>query len=113
MIEPITISEAKVAPLDKGKSSEVENPPRGGKEVQKQPKPLETSQLSELVADLKKAMLRDVDLQFAVHEDTGRVVVTVIEESTGQVIREIPPKEILNIAARFEKMIGVIFDKKG
>ena len=58
-------------------------------------------------------MIRDVVLQFAVHEGTGRVVVTVIEQSTGQVIRAIPPSEVLKFATSFEKTVGLIFDQKG
>ena len=113
MIEAITISENRVATPSKASFSEVREAPRGVKEVEKQPETAESSQLSELIAEIKHEMIRDVGLQFNVHEDTGRVVVTVIEESTGQVIREIPPSEVLKLAASFEKTVGIIFDQKG
>ncbi|UCH01215.1 MAG: flagellar protein FlaG, partial [Deltaproteobacteria bacterium] len=37
----------------------------------------------------------------------------VMEGSTGEVIREIPPVEILNLAAKLDEMVGLIFDQRG
>jgi len=113
MIESLTISEKSVATPNTVRFSEEKDAPRGGKQAEKQPETLESSQMSELVADIKNQMIRNVGLQFVVHEDTGRVVVTVIDESTGQVIREIPPSEVLKLAASLDKSIGIIFDQKG
>ena len=113
MIEPITISENSVAKPNTASFSDVKKAPRGEKHVEKPAETFESSQVSELIADIKSEMIRNVDLQFVVHEDTGRVVVTVIDESTGKIIREIPPSEVLKLAASFEKTIGIIFDQKG
>ena len=57
-------------------------------------------------------MMRDVGLQFSVHETTGRTVVKVVDKETDKLIREIPPEEFLNLAAKLDEMIGIIFDKK-
>ena len=56
--------------------------------------------------------LHNVDLNFAVHEASGQVVVVVTEEETGKVIREIPSTEMLNLATKLEEMMGLIFDRK-
>jgi len=37
-------------------------------------------------------------LEFRVDQATGRTVITVIDPVTGQVVRQIPPQEVLNIA---------------
>ena len=73
------------------------------------------SRLAALAADLQKNLniVHDVDLQFKVHKASGKVMVTVTNESTGEVIREIPPLEMLQLAAKIDEMIGMIFDKKG
>ena len=113
MIESLTITENSVAKPDTGKFSEAKKAPRGEKQAEKQPETVESSQMSELVADIKNEMIRNVNLQFVVHEDIGRVVVTVIDESTGKVIREIPPSEVLKLAENIDKAIGIIFDQKG
>jgi flagellar protein FlaG len=81
----------------------------------KSEKKSDVSSLAELVVDVQKnlKLMHNVDLQFSVHKATGRVMVTVRDETTGEVIREIPPSEILNLAARLEQMVGLVFDQKG
>jgi flagellar protein FlaG len=54
-----------------------------------------------------------VDLQFSVHEASGEIMVTVRDESSGEVIREIPPSEMLDLAARLGEMVGLLFDQTG
>jgi uncharacterized FlaG/YvyC family protein len=73
------------------------------------------SQLLEAATDVQKNlnMIHDVDLSFKVHSDSGKIMVTVKDETTGDVIREIPPAEILDLATRLEEMIGLIFDQQG
>jgi len=73
------------------------------------------AELSELAADVQKNMniIHNVDLQFSVNKDSGRIMVTVTDEATGKVIREIPPEEIVRFAEKFDEMVGMIFDKKG
>lgn len=72
------------------------------------------SEMRELAADLQKniKMLNNVGLAFSIHQSSGKVVVTVTDEETGKVIREIPGKEMLNLSAKLEEMIGIIFDRK-
>ena len=74
-----------------------------------------TVNLKELVADVEGnlKLINNVDLQFSVHEASGQVKVVVREESTGKLIREIPNEEVLNLAAKFDEMVGLIMDQKG
>ena len=75
----------------------------------------DSSRMTELVADVQENlnMGYDVDLQFSIHEASGELMVTVIDASTGEVIREVPPSEILELASKIEEMIGLIFDQRG
>ena len=57
-------------------------------------------------------MMRNVGLQFSVHETTGRTMVKVFYKETGKLIRQIPPEEFLNLADKMGGMIGIFFDKK-
>ncbi len=74
-----------------------------------------TVDLKELAADIQENLkfINDVDLQFSVHKASGQMMVIVREESTGKVIREIPSREVLNLAAKFDEMVGLIMDKRG
>ncbi len=57
-------------------------------------------------------MMRNVGLQFSVHETTGRTMVKVVDKETGKLIRQIPPEEFLNLIDKLNEMIGILFDKK-
>ena len=49
-------------------------------------------------------------LNFSVDKETRTIVVRVIDDETGEVIREIPPSEILAIAEEMEKLKGILFN---
>jgi flagellar protein FlaG len=51
-------------------------------------------------------------LKIQVHPGTGDFMVKVISEEDGRTIREIPPEEVLNLAAKMEEMMGLIFNEK-
>lgn len=86
-----------------------------GEEVQQSVKRADLPELEELAADVQKNLniMHQVDLRFSVHKASGQMMITVIDESTGRVVREIPQSEILELAAKMDEMVGMIFDKKG
>jgi len=90
-----------ILPVVKGKAEE-------------EKKPVELSQIAEVAMDLQNKMqvLHNVDLNFSVHAASGNIMVTVVNEDTGKVIREIPSRELLDLAAKLEEAIGIIFDKE-
>ncbi|MHB1650909.1 MAG: flagellar protein FlaG [Desulfitobacteriaceae bacterium] len=52
-------------------------------------------------------------LQFSVHAKSGQVQVKVINQETGEVMDEIPPKRLLDLMASFRDMTGIFVDSKG
>ena len=118
MLETMPIQEkAQVQPVPA--SSKAEDPTTaaaakssGEAREEKQP---DKDDVIELAANVKQNLkvIHDVDLQFSVHDASGQIMVTVREEATGEVIREIPPSEILNLAAKFDDMVGLLLDQKG
>ena len=111
----INISGNSLHPPPKSRVPTVKGTPQKGKKDIKEKKAPDVSHISRMVANVQKnlSMTHDVGLQFKVHKPTGEVMVTVRDESTGEVIREIPLQEALNLAARLDAMVGLIFDKKG
>jgi flagellar protein FlaG len=51
-------------------------------------------------------------LKFSVNRELNKVIVKVIDGSTDEVIREIPPEEIQRLQARIRNAIGLLFDEK-
>jgi len=51
-------------------------------------------------------------LDFRVDEATKRIVVKVIDTETDKVIKEIPPEQLIRLAARIQEMIGLLVDEE-
>jgi flagellar protein FlaG len=68
----------------------------------------------DLLDGIEKDMeaIHNTGLQFSVHENTGKIVVEVIDKTTHKTIREIPSKSIQDLADRMDEMLGILFDKK-
>jgi len=66
----------------------------------------------EMIAEATENFIRSIqrELRIKVHNDTGRLMVQVISAEDGKVIREIPPEELLNLAAKMEEMVGILFE---
>jgi len=51
-------------------------------------------------------------LDFRIDEATNRIVVKVIDTRTDKVIKEIPPEQLLHLAAKIQEMIGLLVDEE-
>jgi len=51
-------------------------------------------------------------LKIQVHQGTGEIMVKVISEKDGKVIREMPPEKMLDLAAKMEALAGTLFNEK-
>lgn len=50
--------------------------------------------------------------EYSVHKKLKDVMIKIVDDKTGQVIKEIPPKKILDMVAKMCEMVGMLFDKK-
>ncbi|WP_438493033.1 flagellar protein FlaG [Paenibacillus sp. IHBB 3054] len=70
----------------------------------------------QLVAELQKAIDAiqgpQKSLEISVHEKTHAIMIKVLNKETGELIREVPPEKILDLAARMMEITGIIVDKK-
>ena len=114
-MEPIAISVENQTPPAQARSPTQKETALGVKEDVKPEKAPDSSRLTELLDDVQKGLdtIHNMDLRFSVHEASGKIMVTVMEASSGEVIREIPPSAVLNLAAKLDEMVGVLFDQKG
>jgi flagellar protein FlaG len=56
--------------------------------------------------------LRTFDKQYLydIHRETKRLIIRVVDAETSEIIREVPPEEILNLVARMEETLGRFVD---
>jgi uncharacterized FlaG/YvyC family protein len=55
---------------------------------------------------------QELSLEFSVDKDTHTQVIKVIDRKSGDVVRQIPPEEVLNFLRQFEKFKGLIVSRR-
>ncbi len=73
-------------------------------------------------ADTTEALKKAVDeinskakyseAQFAVHEGTNRIMVKIVDKTTKEVIKELPPEKTLDMIAKAWELAGLMVDEK-
>jgi len=51
-------------------------------------------------------------LEFSINDDTKEVIVKVVDQDSGEVVKQIPAEEIVRLHARIREAIGLLFDEK-
>lgn len=70
-------------------------------------------ELKEKVDGLNKFLKSSyTNLKFVLHEELNEYYVTIVDEQTKEVIKEIPPKKLLDIYAAMIDALGLFIDKK-
>jgi flagellar protein FlaG len=86
--------------------------------VQTPPKPskpkLTQEQLQSITDELNKAMqMVGTKLSFSVDKATKKTVIKVFDSQTGELIRQIPPEDMLEASQRITELVGILFDHAG
>lgn len=69
--------------------------------------------VQEAVEDINKVLhYMNERLEFSVHEATNRVMVRVLDRETDEIIREIPPEQILDLVAKLQDLVGLLVDER-
>lgn len=71
-------------------------------------------QVGRMIEEIQRQLQRmNVSLEFSRYGGRGeRIAVVVADKATGEVIREIPPKEIQNLYNSINDLVGVIFNRE-
>jgi flagellar protein FlaG len=78
-----------------------------------EPKPIDTDALEKIAEELNEDFrIFNASISFSVDKDTGTTVVKIFDRDTEEVIRVIPPEELLSLAAKLTDIIGRLVDKK-
>jgi flagellar protein FlaG len=110
-----------VQPLAQGSRAPGSNKPSNGNALPLQgdvaPAPpahadLKLPDLSAVVANLNQYLRSSQrDLQFSIDKSSGRTIINVVNSETGEIVRQIPPAELL-AAARSIQASGLVFRGK-
>ncbi|MCK8105154.1 flagellar protein FlaG [Pseudoalteromonas sp. 2CM36K] len=73
--------------------------------------PLEREQLEQMAQQLQDFMGEmNRSLQFQVDEDSGRDVIKVLDKDTGDIIKQYPSEEVLNLVSKLSETAGLLID---
>lgn len=61
----------------------------------------------------RKVQISASNLHFSIDHETGRTVVRVTDVNTQEVIRQIPPEEILHLDQALDRVWGLLLHKEG
>lgn len=71
------------------------------------------TELKSAVGIANKVLFKNnTHLKFEIHEKTKEVMVRIVQDETGEVIKEIPPEKMLDLVAKLWEIAGIIVDEK-
>ena len=69
--------------------------------------------LQTVASDLSDFMQSlNTDIEFSIHEKSGRMMVKVVDTKTHDVLKEFPPEELLDTIGAIRDYVGALLDKK-
>jgi flagellar protein FlaG len=77
------------------------------------PREVTKAEMYDIIKTFNKLMTPSTtSLRFQMHEASDKFYVELIDDKTGQVIREIPSKKMLDIYTEMTNFIGLMFDQQ-
>ena len=71
-------------------------------------------EIKQVVAKMQEQIdSMNISLQYTTYGDHGeKIAIAVVNKETGELIREIPPKELRNLYAKMNELAGMIFNRE-
>ncbi|MBQ3544349.1 MAG: flagellar protein FlaG [Lachnospiraceae bacterium] len=67
--------------------------------------------MKQAISDINK-QLSNTECVFGVHEATNRVTIRIVDKSSKEVIKELPPEKTLDMIAKVWELAGLLVDEK-
>jgi flagellar protein FlaG len=69
--------------------------------------------VDQIATDLEKALRQfEGDYSVTVDHDSGNMVVRIRDSATGEVVKQIPPQELLDVRRSVEQIVGILIDDR-
>ena len=98
----------KLSSLSQGTVGDGEPEKKISKQVSLTKEELET--VASDLSDFMKTL--NTDIEFSIHEKSGRMMVKVVDHKTHDVLKEFPPEELLDTIGAIRDYVGALLDKK-
>ena len=110
-------SQAEVQPVKRSRPPEAAaevRPLVAEKPAQKQATEPSVKEIRQAVEQVRRQVEAKApnELSFSIDQETGRSVVRIVDRKTGEVLRQIPAQEMLDIAKSIDKMQGLLLKQE-
>lgn len=69
-------------------------------------------QIKKAVEQINKKMAANSEAVFGIHDGTNRVTIKIVDRTTKETIKELPPEKTLDMIAKVWEMAGILVDEK-
>jgi len=75
---------------------------------------IDTEKMAEKIAETMNKAISELSIRitFSVDKASGRRIIKVVNSETKEVIRQIPPDEMLKLVAQVHKMMGLLLNER-
>jgi len=106
--------EAVKAKQPRGPEAQAAAPAVGGSQAAPVAQPVPAEDLKQAAAEVDKVLQKQhSDLSVSVDETTGTMVVRITDNNTGEVVKQIPPEQLMEANVSMNKIVGLLIDDQG
>lgn len=84
-------------------------------EAQKKQKPLSKDEMDRVAKEIQERLDSiggNLRLGLGTDDKTASIVARITEKNTGEIVRQIPSEDLLELKSKLEDLVGMLFDKK-
>lgn len=111
-VEPPPTEIRRAAPVHQGVRTGTEDPPHEERpfSLQEQHAPPDIEVLAQELNDSFES-LKNTSVRFRVDRELGELLISVVDQRTDEVVRQIPSEEMVELTRRMQEFQGLIFDR--
>ena len=106
-VQPATKVDATTVVVENAQNNAQQNANKQGGEQQPT-----NEQIKKAVEELNRKINTNTEAVFGMHEATNRVTIKIVDKSTKEVIKELPPEKTLDMIAKVWEIAGILVDEK-
>lgn len=73
----------------------------------------ENKRIKSAISEMNKKLISNSEAVFGIHEDTNRITIKIVDKTTRETIKELPPEKTLDMIAKAWELAGLMVDERG
>ncbi|WP_050008075.1 flagellar protein FlaG [Butyrivibrio sp. WCE2006] len=73
----------------------------------------ENKRIKNAISEMNKKLISNSEAVFGIHEDTNRITIKIVDKTTRETIKELPPEKTLDMIAKAWELAGLMVDERG